>query len=96
MWSKNHHRLTVADKEHLAEVKSLPCSLMDDDDPPHNDSGYAHHIRQGDHYTAVALCRECHQGGNGWHGNKSLWRIKKMDELDALNVTIRRLRETKG
>lgn len=91
MWSKNHHRLTDADKEHLAEVKSLPCSLMDEPGP-----SYAHHIRQGDHYTAVALCWECHQGGNGWHGNKSLWRIKKMDELDALNVTIKRLREMRG
>jgi hypothetical protein len=27
----------------------------------------------------------------GWHGQKRAWAIKKMDELDALNVTIERL-----
>jgi hypothetical protein len=27
----------------------------------------------------------------GWHGQKRMWKIKKMDELDALNVTIERL-----
>jgi hypothetical protein len=27
----------------------------------------------------------------GWHGQKRAWAIAKMDELDALNVTIQRL-----
>lgn len=27
----------------------------------------------------------------GWHGNKRAWAIRKMDQLDALNVTIQRL-----
>lgn len=27
----------------------------------------------------------------GWHGQKRAWAIHKMDELDALNVTIKRL-----
>jgi hypothetical protein len=27
----------------------------------------------------------------GWHGQKKMWAIKKMDELDALNVTIERI-----
>jgi hypothetical protein len=34
------------------------------------------------------LCRDCH---NSWHGTKAIWRVKKMDELAALDVTIRRL-----
>jgi hypothetical protein len=29
----------------------------------------------------------------GWHGQKRMWAIKKMDELDALNITIERLME---
>jgi hypothetical protein len=34
----------------------------------------------------VALCKECHQGAiMGWHGEKAMWRIKKMDELDAMH-----------
>jgi len=40
----------------------------------------------------VALCYDCHQGSfMGWHGQKRAWAIRKMDELDALNVTIQRL-----
>jgi hypothetical protein len=27
----------------------------------------------------------------GWHGQRRMWKIKKMNELDALNVTIERL-----
>jgi hypothetical protein len=27
----------------------------------------------------------------GWHGQRRAWAIRKMDELDALNVTIERL-----
>jgi hypothetical protein len=29
----------------------------------------------------------------GWHGQKRMWAIKKMDELDALAITIERLVE---
>jgi hypothetical protein len=80
------NRLTDRDRAHLAKVKELPCSVCDAPGPSD-----AHHIRQGRQYTAVALCKECHQGYNGWHGTKAFWRIRKMDELDALNVTIKRL-----
>lgn len=86
MRSKNSRSLTAAEREHLGRVKSLPCSLCDAPAP-----SAAHHINQGQHFTCVALCYECHQGHNGWHGNKSLWRIRKMDELDALAVTVERL-----
>ena len=27
----------------------------------------------------------------GWHGQKRAWAIRKMDEIDALNVTVKRL-----
>jgi hypothetical protein len=29
----------------------------------------------------------------GWHGSKRAWAIRKMDELDALNITIKRIIE---
>lgn len=84
-----NNRLTQAERRHLAAVKSLPCSLCDAPGPSD-----AHHVRQHRQYTCVALCKECHQGPMmGWHGEKAMWRIKKMDELDALNVTLRRLLE---
>lgn len=77
---------TKAERAHLEAVRHLPCSLCDKEGP-----SSAHHIRQDCAWLVVALCWECHQGPNGWHGNKSLWRIRKADELDMLGVTIKRL-----
>lgn len=81
-----NNRLTAREREHLAKVKALPCSVCDAPGPSE-----AHHIEQGLQFVAVALCPDCHRGYNGWHGTKAFWRIRKMDELDALDVTIRRL-----
>jgi len=65
-------------------VKEQPCSVCAQAGPSD-----AHHIKQGNHYTVVALCKSCHQGSKmGWHGEKRAWAIAKMDEQDALNVTI--------
>jgi hypothetical protein len=86
MRSKNQKSLTEAEKNHLEAVKNLSCSLCDAEGPSE-----AHHVKQGQQYTTVALCIECHRGSSGWHGTKALWRIKKMDELSALNVTIQRV-----
>lgn len=82
-----NNKLTAAQRKHLGRVKELPCSVCDADGP-----SQAHHIKQGQQYTAIALCYECHQGPiMGWHGGKVAWRVRKMDELMALNVTIERL-----
>lgn len=86
MRSKGSKAITPAESAHMGRVKELPCSLCDAPPP-----SAAHHINQGQHYTTVALCWQCHQGKDGWHGTKVLWRIRKMDELDALNITLARL-----
>ena len=81
--------LTAKQKAYVGFVKLLPCSVCDAEGPSD-----AHHIKQGNHYTCVALCKDCHQGSMlGWHGQKRAWSIRKMDELDALNATISRLSE---
>lgn len=80
-------KLNAAERAWVARVKELPCSVCDAPGPSD-----AHHIKQGNHYTVVALCKSCHQGSKmGWHGEKRAWAIAKMDELDALNVTLRNL-----
>ena len=80
---------TAKEKKHLARVKVLPCSVCDASGPSD-----AHHVKQHRQYTCVALCKDCHQGSvMGWHGQKRMWSLKKMDEIDALNVTIQRLLE---
>lgn len=87
MRSKNAKPLTAAERAHLEAVKLLPCSLCDAPGPSD-----AHHIRQGQHFLCVALCRDCHMGSaNGWHGGRALWRVRKWDEFDALAVTLERL-----
>jgi hypothetical protein len=84
-----NNRLTEKERRHLFNVKSQPCSVCDQPGPSE-----AHHVKQGNQYTCVALCKDCHTHPRlGWHGEKVIWRIKKMDELDALNVTIKRLLE---
>jgi hypothetical protein len=83
----NSKNLTKAERAHLARVKALPCSVCDTPGP-----SSAHHIRQGEHYTAVALCYDCHQGLiMGWHGQRRAWTVRKLDELGALNITLSRL-----
>lgn len=82
-----NNQLTKTEREHLARVKSLPCSVCDAPGPSE-----AHHIQQGQQYTCVALCPDCHRGPIlGWHGQRRMWAIKKMAEIDALAVTVKRL-----
>lgn len=82
-----NNRLTARERAHIARVKELPCSVCDAPGPSD-----AHHVEQRLQYTCVALCKDCHQNSLlGWHGQKRAWAIRKMGELDALNVTISRL-----
>ena len=82
-----NNKLNPAERRHLAMVKLLPCSVCDAPGPSE-----AHHIVQGLQYTCIALCPECHTGPRmGWHGQRFAWKIRKMEEIDALNVTIKRL-----
>lgn len=83
----NSKNISAKARQHIGLVKALDCSVCDAEGPSD-----AHHIEQGLHFAVVALCKDCHQGSNnGWHGRRVLWKIKKMTELDALNVTIERL-----
>lgn len=83
------NRLNAKERAHLAKVKELPCSVCDQPGPSE-----AHHLKQHAQYTCIALCEACHRGSFlGWHGQKRAWIARKMDEVDALNVTVRRLME---
>lgn len=82
-----NNKLNPAERRHLAMVKVLPCSVCDAPGPSE-----AHHVVQGLQYTCIALCPDCHTGPRmGWHGQRFAWKIRKMEEIDALNVTIKRL-----
>ena len=82
-----NNRLTTRERAHLGRVKELSCSVCDAPGPSD-----AHHVKQHNQFTAVALCRDCHMGSfNGIHGQKRMWSVMHMDELDALNITLSRL-----
>ncbi len=85
--------MSAASKRHIARVKSLPCAVCGQSGPSD-----AHHIRSGqgmsqraDDFLAIPLCKGCHQGQNGIHGDRAMWRIYKLTELDALARTIEEL-----
>jgi len=86
MRTKNAARITPAEAAHLARVKESGCAVCGAG--PYVE---AHHIEQGQHFTTVGLCQDCHRGPLGWHGDRTLWRIHKMNELKALNETLRRV-----
>lgn len=87
MWSKNKAKPTSDESRHIEDVKALPCSVCDAPGPSE-----AHEPIQGQWWISIALCPDCHRGSlNGLHGQKTMWRIKKLDEWTALAITTRRL-----
>lgn len=87
MQSKNKKAPTKAEREHIERVKSVPCAVCDA--PPPTE---CHEIKQGQWFTSVSLCTDCHRGPVlGLHGQKRAWMVRKMDELDALAITVERL-----
>jgi hypothetical protein len=87
MWSKNKPRMTPAERAHVEWIKSLPCCVCKEPGPSE-----AHHVEQDSHYKCVPLCTSCHRDErNGIHGQKVMWKIHKMDEVDAMASVIREL-----
>ena len=89
MQSKNKAKPTAEEKRHIERIKAMPCSICQAQAPSE-----CHEINQGQWFTSMPLCADCHRGSlNGIHGQKRLWNVYKMDELSALNETIRKLCE---
>ena len=86
MRTKNARRISPAESAHMGRVKESGCAVC-------GAGGIveAHHIKQGAHFTTIGLCPDCHRGPQGIHGDKTMWRIFKMDEIEALNETLRRI-----
>lgn len=39
----------------------------------------------------IPLCKSCHQGPKGVHGDKTMLRVFKVEELDLLAITLEKL-----
>lgn len=76
-------------KMYMDRVAKLCCCVC-------GDQGVElHHIREGmgmsqraANWLVVPLCYGCHRGPKGLHGDRSMWKVMKMDEMDALAKTI--------
>lgn len=84
--------------KHLDRIASMPCALCEKLGQHQLTRTECHHLREGQGMAqrardelAIPLCRDCHRGPNGLHGDRSLFRIAKTDELDLLADTIGRL-----
>ena len=89
MQSKNKAKPSSMEKIHIERIKSMACIVCQASAPSE-----CHEINQGQWFTSMPLCADCHRGSlNGIHGQKRLWNVYKMDELSALNETIRKLCE---
>jgi hypothetical protein len=83
----------VKSRAHIQRIKEMDCVLCGASGPCD-----AHHIREGQgmaqrasDFLAVPLCKDCHQGKHGIHGDRAMLRIHKIEELDLLAMTIARL-----
>lgn len=87
MHSKNKKAQTSAERAYVTRVKELGCVVCNAPGPSD-----AHEPEQGLWFCSIALCRDCHMGSeNGWHGRRVMWKVMKMNELDAINETVRRV-----
>lgn len=84
MQSRNKPTPTKAERAHIERIRAMPCAVCEAAGPSE-----AHEIKQGQWFTSVPLCPDCHRGSlNGLHGQRNMWRVYRMDELDALAKTV--------
>lgn len=87
MWSKNKSPMDTAERRHVDRIKQMDCGVCDKAGPSD-----AHELEQGQWFTSIPLCKDCHQGShNGIHGQKRIWNVLKKTPLTVLNDTIRKL-----
>lgn len=84
--------MKIAERKHMDRVSCVPCVVCGAQPVE------IHHVREGQgmsqrasNWLVVALCPGCHRGPIGLHGDRSLMRIQKLDELDLLALTLEAL-----
>lgn len=81
------------EREHIGRVKELPCAVCGQAGPSD-----AHHILEGrtpgrksPNMLVIPLCKSCHTGSKGIHGDRAMWRIYKANELVCLAETLKKV-----
>lgn len=85
-------------KRHKDKVAGLGCVLCAMLGQPQETRTHVHHMRTGQgmaqrasDFLAIALCADCHQGPQGLHGDRTLLKIARTDEIGLLAATIEAL-----
>ena len=87
MKSPHPRAQTDAERRPAARIAEMACVVCHAAGPSE-----VHEIRQGQWFLSLPLCADCHRGSfNGVHGQARAWNVRKLDELGALNMTLRRL-----
>ena len=81
--------MTKAEKRHMDKVAQLPCATCG------NIPVELHHTREeqgmaqrAGNFLVIPLCPDYHRGKQGVHGDKTMMRIMKVNEMDLLNDTL--------
>jgi hypothetical protein len=82
-------------RDYIGHVKSLPCVLCTLLGQKQETVTHAHHPRFGQgisqrasDWLVAGLCKDCHQGKLGVHGDRTLLRIAKVEEMDLVALTV--------
>lgn len=87
MQSKNKPSMSQHERDWIDNIKAMACGVCNAPGPSD-----AHEIEQGQWFTSMPLCRDCHMGSfNGIHGQRRMWLIQKATELSVLNETLRKI-----
>ncbi|TQE98148.1 MAG: hypothetical protein FKY71_15335 [Spiribacter salinus] len=89
--------VSKASREYMGRVARFPCVLCEALGMP-GVPAEVHHLREGQgtsqrasDYLTASLCPECHRGPQGVHGDRTLLRVAKLDEMDLLAMTIEKV-----
>lgn len=79
----------MRERRHIDRIKAMPCCVCEAAGPSD-----CHEIEQGAWFTSLPLCRSCHLDSRyGLHGQRASWKLRKLDEIGALNRVVGKLME---
>lgn len=86
------------ESKHMAKIAEMGCVLCERLGMRQIIHTEVHHIREGQgksqrasNWLTIPLCADCHRGRHGIHGDRSLLRVAKCEELDLLADVIARM-----
>jgi len=85
MWSKNKKQKTSLEHDYVARLAAQDCVVCGETGPSE-----VHEFEQGQWFTSVPLCAECHRGTHGWHGTRDRWKNRRVDMLESINRAVGR------